>query len=242
MVKGGTLGEKTMTRSERWLTVLLRVVGTAALLAIVAVFMPRDWIDRAHQALGFGPFPEAPTAEYLARTTSLFYVLAGVVQWWLSLDVRRFGTAIVALGVVMLASGMITLWIDLQAGLPPWWTMMDGPFGVALGTVYLVLQFRSRVEVVRRGAEPVGEAAPGAEPPAEVVAEAAGEVVAEAAGAPAEPPDEETEPATPAGRQPPLTDAETDTDAGSDTDVDADTDTGDDERLAPPFPPPADDA
>jgi len=204
-----------MTRSERWLAVLLRVVGTAALLAIVPVFMPSDWIDRAHQALGFGPFPEAPTAEYLTRTTALFYVLAGVVQWWLSLDVRRFGTAIVALGIIMLASGMITLWIDLQAGLPPWWTMMDGPFGVALGTVYLVLQFRSRVEVVRETAEPVGEAAPTPEPPADE------------AVVPGEPPSGEAEPFAAGDLQTPPADAETDTGGVEPT---------------PPFPPPAGDA
>lgn len=141
-----------MTRSERWLTILLRVVGTAAALAVVAVFMPRGWIDWCHRALGFGPFPEGSVAEYLARCTSLFYVLAGVVQWWLSLDVRRYGRAIVALGVFMLVSGMVLLWIDIRAGMPPWWTVMEGPFGVAMGAVYLVLQFRSRVEVYQEGA------------------------------------------------------------------------------------------
>ncbi len=142
-----------MTPSERWLMILLRVVGTAALLAVVAVFMPRDWIDRCHQALGFNPFPDAPVAEYLARSTSWFYVLTGVVQWWLSLDVRRYGRAIVALGVIMLASGMVLLWVDIRVGMPPWWTIGDGPLAVALGAVYLVLQFRSRVEVYQAAAE-----------------------------------------------------------------------------------------
>ncbi|MFO8013395.1 MAG: hypothetical protein R6X20_08830 [Phycisphaerae bacterium] len=150
-----------MTPSERWLMILLRVVGTAALLAVVAVFMPRDWIDRCHQALGFGPFPDAPVAEYLARSTSWFYVLTGVVQWWLSLDVRRYGRTIVALGVFMLVSGMVLLWVDIRADMPPWWTIMDGPFGVAMGAVYLVLQFRSRVEVVQSSAAAPAEPSPG---------------------------------------------------------------------------------
>jgi len=154
-----------MTPSERWLAILLRVVGTAAALAVVAVFMPRGWIDWCHRTLGFGPFPEGPVAEYLARCTSLFYVLVGVVQWWLSLDVRRYGRAIVALGVFMLVSGMVLLWIDIRAGMPPWWTVMEGPFGVAMGAVYLVLQFRSRVEVYQEGAAEV--AGPSAEPSAD---------------------------------------------------------------------------
>jgi hypothetical protein len=141
------------------------VVGTVAGLAVVAVFMPRDWIGLAHKGLGFGPFPDGPVAEYLARSTAWFYVLAGVVQWWLSLDVRRYGRAIVALGVIMLASGMVLLWVDIRVGMPPWWTIGDGPLAVALGAVYLVLQFRSRVEVYqaaeaegREPAEPSAEA------------------------------------------------------------------------------------
>jgi len=136
-----------MTRSERWLMVLLRLVGTAGILAIVPVFMPRAWIDWGHQAAGFGPFPDGPVPEYLARCTSMFYVVAGVVQWWFSLDVRRFGRPIAALGIFMLLGGMVLLWIDIQTGMPSWWTVLEGPFSVGLGAVYLVLQFRSRVEV-----------------------------------------------------------------------------------------------
>jgi len=160
-----------MTPSERWLTLLLRLVGTAAALAVVAVFMPRAWIDLAHQALGFGPFPEAPVAEYLARTTSLFYVLTGVVHWWLSLDVRRYGRVIVALGVTMLVAGMVLLWIDIRAGMPAWWTLLDGPFGVAMGAVYLVLQFRSRVEVYQAAAEDEAETDDAATEPSDEAAD-----------------------------------------------------------------------
>ncbi|MBL7140405.1 MAG: hypothetical protein ISS74_05800 [Planctomycetes bacterium] len=152
-----------MTRSERWLMVLLRVVGTAGILAIVAVFMLRAWIDWCHRAAGFGPFPEGPVPEYLARCTSMFYVVAGVVQWWFSLDVRRFGRPIVALGIFMLIGGMVLLWIDIQSGMPPWWTVLEGPFSVALGAVYLVLQFRSRVEIYCRPPEEAS-AAPSDEP------------------------------------------------------------------------------
>jgi len=71
----------------------------------------------------------------------------------------------VALGVFMLVSGMVLLWIDIRVGMPPWWTVMDGPFGVAIGAVYLVLQFRSRVEVYQEGASEV--AGPSPEPSAD---------------------------------------------------------------------------
>jgi len=198
-----------MTPSERWLMMLLRVVGTAAALAVVAVFMPMGWIDWCHRSLGFGPFPEEPVAEYLARCTSLFYVLVGVVHWWLSLDVRRYGRVIAALGIVMLAAGMVVLWIDIRAGMPPWWTVLDGPFGVAMGAVYLVLQFRSRVEVYQAGEaeetgpapEPSAEAAGPAPEPSPDVAESFGEVAkpaGEGPGPAAEGPEPAAERAEPA--------------------------------------------
>jgi hypothetical protein len=60
----------------------------------------------------------------------------------------------------MLVSGMVLLWIDIRAEMPPWWTIMDGPFGVAMGAVYLVLQFRSRVEVCQAAAAEPAEPSP----------------------------------------------------------------------------------
>jgi len=142
-----------MTPSERWLTWLLRLMGTAAILAVVAVFMPRWWMEQAHETLGLGAFPQGPIAEYLARYTSLFYVLAGVVQWWLSLDVRRYGRAIVGAGVLLALSGMAILWIDIQSGMPTWWTVIEAPFTLAVGVAYLVLHFRSQVEVLHAAHE-----------------------------------------------------------------------------------------
>lgn len=143
-----------MTRSERRLTILLRVVGAANALAIVAVFMPRAWILACHEMLGMGPFPEAPVAEYLARSTSFFYVLLGGVLWWLSLDVRRHGRIIAVLGVVTIASGVILLATDMRAGMPWWWIVGEGPFVVALGVAFLLLQVRARSEA--RAAEEAG--------------------------------------------------------------------------------------
>ena len=136
-----------MTRSERQLAILLRVIGTANALAIVAVFMPRAWILACHEMLGMGPFPGPPVAEYLARSTSLSYVLWGVLLWWLSFDVRRRRRAIVAVGVATVACGVVLLSVDIRAGMPWWWTVGEGPFVVALGVAFLLLQVRARGEV-----------------------------------------------------------------------------------------------
>jgi len=143
-----------MTRSERRLRILLRVVGTMNVLAIVAVFMPRAWMVWSHEMLGLGEFPKGAIAEYLARSTSLFYTLLGIVLWWLSLDVRRYGRIISVVGVATIACGVVLLSTDIRAGMPWWWTVGEGPFVVALGVAFLVLRVRARGEV--RAAEEPG--------------------------------------------------------------------------------------
>jgi hypothetical protein len=132
-----------MTASERVLSVLLRVCGAVAGLAVVAVFMPRVWIGACHECLGLGPFPDAPVAEYLARSLSMFYALAGVVFWLLGGDVRRNRRAIGVAGAAMVVSGLVLLVIDLRAGMPGWWVASEGPWAVVLGAVILALRARA---------------------------------------------------------------------------------------------------
>ena len=56
--------------ADRLLALLLRCVGSVALLAIVPLWMPRARIEAAHWWLGLGEFPVSPIAEYLARSVS----------------------------------------------------------------------------------------------------------------------------------------------------------------------------
>ena len=142
-----------MTRSEWLLSVVLRAVGCVTMLAVVAVFMPRSWIVLCHEWLGWGAFPDAPVAEYLARCTSLFYVLLGGVLVWMSTDVRRCGPAIVVVAVGTIVCGVVLLSIDMRCGMPWWWTAGDGPFGVGFGIAVLLLQMRSRVERAQADAD-----------------------------------------------------------------------------------------
>jgi len=146
--------------SERLLRILLRAVGAVCALAVVPVFMPREWIAWWHEVLGFGPLPQGPVFEYLARSTSMFYAVLGAVLWALSLDVRQRARAITGVGVAMILCGMVLLSIDIRAAMPWWWTAGEGPFVVALGVAYLVLSVRASGE--RRAAGGSGGAAPGA--------------------------------------------------------------------------------
>src|SRR5258708_26988720 len=56
--------------AERWLVLLLRLVGGVCLIALVPLLMPRSWIEAGHAWLDLGAFPAAPIAEYLARSVS----------------------------------------------------------------------------------------------------------------------------------------------------------------------------
>src|SRR5262245_27062262 len=58
----------SMTKSEKALVLLLRIVGVPALFALVAVFMPVSWMAATHRWLGLGEMPTGPVVEYLARS------------------------------------------------------------------------------------------------------------------------------------------------------------------------------
>jgi len=133
-----------MTNAERLLTAFLRVGGTVCALATVAVFMPREWMALCHERLGLGPFPDGPIIDYLARSTSMLYAILGIVLWLLSRDVRRFGGSVAAVGMGLMIGGVVLLTIDLRAGLPTWWIVVEGPFVVCIGVVMRTLAARAR--------------------------------------------------------------------------------------------------
>jgi hypothetical protein len=129
-----------MMTPETRLKTFLRLVGAAAMLAAMAVVMPREWMDLCHRWLGLGPLPEGPIVEYLARSTSMFYAFFGVVLWMLAADVRRYGRAIALAAVGMMVAGPVMLMIDLRAGLPGWWITVEGPVDFLFGVLTLALR------------------------------------------------------------------------------------------------------
>src|SRR5687768_1536758 len=89
-----------LTRPERALRAVLRLNGAITALALVAVFMPLDWMDRTHRSIGLGPLPSGPVFEYLARTVSFMYVIHGTLCLLLSTNVRRYGPVITFVAIV----------------------------------------------------------------------------------------------------------------------------------------------
>ncbi|MHC4251397.1 MAG: hypothetical protein ACYS9X_19940 [Planctomycetota bacterium] len=129
-----------MTRSERILKILLRVVGTTALLAIVAVFMPYSWMDAIHRQLGMGELPSAPIVGYLARSTSAFYAILGGLLWFVSADLRRYRALLGYIGAALACFGAVWIGVDVVEGMPSFWTFQEGPIVVAMGSAILVLR------------------------------------------------------------------------------------------------------
>ena len=132
------------TKQERGLRIILRLLGTAAGLAVFAVVMPRAWMDGIHQWLGLGKLPEAPIVGYLARSTSAFYALLGGLLWVISFDLRRHRAVLCYLGVAVMVFGLTIYVVDWLEGLPGFWTFWEGPIDFLYGLAILWLGSRRR--------------------------------------------------------------------------------------------------
>ena len=128
-----------MTKSDKALVLLLRIVGVPALFALVAVFMPVSWMAATHRWLGLGEMPAAPVVEYLARSLSAFYAIMGALCLVLSTDLERYRPLVRFLGAAFaVASGVLT-GVDWAAGMPWWWSASEGPGGVVFGALMFFL-------------------------------------------------------------------------------------------------------
>jgi hypothetical protein len=112
------------------LIVFLRLIGGVSLLAFAAAIMPEKWIIETAEALGFDPFPYSPLTFYLARNLSLLYGFVGAALLVVASDLPRYFPLVryAALGTILF--GLLQLIVDVQAGLPGWWT-----FGESLSTL-----------------------------------------------------------------------------------------------------------
>ena len=128
-----------MTRADKTLTILLRVLGVSALFALVAVFMPLSWMTATHHGLGLGEMPTAPVVEYLARSVSAFYALYGALCLVVASDLERYRPLVRFLGMALALMGLVLLGVDLAVGMPWWWVACEGPAGVGLGVWILYL-------------------------------------------------------------------------------------------------------
>jgi len=122
---------------QKLLVLLLRLAGAVMVTAFLAVLLPVDWMADTHQRLGLGEFPRMPIVDYLARSVALLYGFHGVLVLIVSRDPVKYRTIVWYLAVMNTLFGAIILVIDIHAGLPAMWTVLEGPpvslFGITLG-------------------------------------------------------------------------------------------------------------
>jgi len=123
-----------------YLTLLLWMGGVLTGSAFVAMIMPTEWMASTHERLGLGVFPRTPVVEYLARSIAALYGFHGILLFVVAHDPVRLRPVVIALGWFNIALGAMLLAIDLDAGLPAWWTVAEGPSIVVVGILILLLR------------------------------------------------------------------------------------------------------
>lgn len=106
--------------------------------------MPRPWIEAAHRLLGLGEMPAAPIVAYLARSTSALYAMHGAILIFVSFDVGRYDGLIRFLAAAAMVHGAALVAIDCAAGMPLYWTVLEGPCFAATGAAVLALRRLAR--------------------------------------------------------------------------------------------------
>ncbi len=133
-----------ITPAEKSLRWALRINGAITSLALLAVFMPLDWMKQTNDYLQIGPVPSGALFEYLARTVSAMYAIHGGLCFVLARDVRRFGPVITYVACVEMAFAGVVLWIDWAVHMPRAWVAVEAPTVVAVSGTILFLRIRAR--------------------------------------------------------------------------------------------------
>lgn len=133
-----------MNGTDRLIRFILRLTGTAVLLAAPFVFLPRSWHAEIHAWLGLGAYPEGPVIDYLVRTVSAMYALSGVFCWLVSFNVERYASLIAFLAEASIAFGLVATVVDFMNRLPWFWKWFEGPPAILWGIVVLALLARRR--------------------------------------------------------------------------------------------------
>jgi hypothetical protein len=128
-----------MTRADKALVIVLRVLGVSTLFALVAVFIPLSWMAAVHSWLGLGDMPNAPVVEYLARSVSTFYALLGALCLVISYNLERYRPLAGFLGVAFILIGLVLLGVDLGGGMPWSWLAVEGPKEIGIGVLLYFL-------------------------------------------------------------------------------------------------------
>lgn len=127
---------------------LMQLNAGILLLALPCALLPFAWMDAVHRdALGLGSLPDAPITKYMARSLSLVYALHGAVILAVTLNWDRYRPAVPVLAALHIALGCAMLAVDLDAGMPWYWTAAEGPGLIGFAIVVLAVNRRAKRSV-----------------------------------------------------------------------------------------------
>jgi hypothetical protein len=115
------------------LVVLLRLSAAGTMAAFLAMLLPVDWMEATHARIGLGEFPRLPIMQYLTRSISALYGFHGVFVWIVSTNPVRYRAFVWFTAIMNMVFGAMMLAIDLYAGMPGLWTVIEGPGIMAMG-------------------------------------------------------------------------------------------------------------
>ena len=129
-----------MKVTRLWLiATLLRLAGVVTGCAFFAIVLPVDWMIATHEWLGLGVFPRSPLVDYLTRSIAALYGFHGCLLLILASDPIKYRALVWYAAAMNIAFGIIMIAIDLHAGMPMFWTIVEGPPIIALGIVVAIL-------------------------------------------------------------------------------------------------------
>ena len=123
----------------RAIVFLLRLGGVVTACAFFAMFLPVEFMASTHDRLGIGEFPRIPLVDYLTRSIAALYGFHGCLLLLISTDPMRYRAFVYYAAIMNLLFGVIMIAIDLHAGMPLIWTLLEGPPIIALGIALVVL-------------------------------------------------------------------------------------------------------
>ena len=129
-------------RAMQALVIVLRIAGVVTLAAFPAILLPVEWMAWTHERLGLGTFPRLPVVDYLTRSIAALYGFHGVLVLLVSTDPIRYRAFVWYIAFMNTAFGLLLIAIDLHAGLPAYWTALEGPPIVLFGLVIALLNRR----------------------------------------------------------------------------------------------------
>lgn len=133
----------TESKAESTLTWLLRVFGGVALLAVVSMVMPTDWMVTINDRIGLEPLQRSPLTEYLTRSLSAVYALFGALAFYATFDLRRYLPLVAFMGKLTVVLGVYLTIVSFRAGMPAIWSWGEGPPTVLLGVAMAWLAGRA---------------------------------------------------------------------------------------------------